>query len=181
MKKIPKIKKLILSGGGIKGIAIASALETLDDKIQLFSTVREIIGSSIGAYIAFFICIGVSLRKIRVIFENIRLDQFQEFDMKMFISKFGFDEGNKSGQAEIELTYNYGVEHYEHGGYYGHIALGVEDVYKTCENIKLHKGKVTREAGPVMGGNTLIAFVEDPDGYKIELIQLGTHSSEGNS
>ena len=95
MKKIPKIKKLILSGGGIKGIAIASALETLDDKIQLFSTVREIIGSSIGAYIAFFICIGVSLRKIRVIFENIRLDQFQEFDMKMFISKFGFDEGNK--------------------------------------------------------------------------------------
>ena len=75
--KIPKIKKLILSGGGIKGIAIASALETLDDKIQLFSTVREIIGSSIGAYIAFFICIGVSLRKIRVIFENIRLDQFQ--------------------------------------------------------------------------------------------------------
>ena len=95
MKKIPKIKKLILSGGGIKGIAIASALETLDNEIKLFSTVREIIGSSIGAYIAFFICIGVSLRKIRVIFENIRLDQFQEFDMKMFISKFGFDEGSK--------------------------------------------------------------------------------------
>jgi len=93
--KIPKIRKLILSGGGIKGIAIASALETLDDKIQLFSTVREIIGSSIGAYIAFFICIGVSLRKIRVVFENISLDQFQEFDMKMFISKFGFDEGSK--------------------------------------------------------------------------------------
>jgi predicted acylesterase/phospholipase RssA len=95
MKKIPKIKKLILSGGGIKGIAIASALETLDNEIKLFSTVKEIIGSSIGAYIAFFICIGVSLRKIRVIFENIRLDQFQEFDMKMFISKFGFDEGSK--------------------------------------------------------------------------------------
>ena len=93
--KIPKIKKLILSGGGIKGIAIASALETLDNEIQLFSSVKQIIGSSIGAYIAFFICIGVSLRKIRVIFENIRLDQFQEFDMKMFISKFGFDEGNK--------------------------------------------------------------------------------------
>jgi len=100
---------------------------------------------------------------------------------KYSLAFLGFDEGNKSGQAEIELTYNYGVEHYEHGGYYGHIALGVEDVYKTCENIKLHKGKVTREAGPVMGGNTLIAFVEDPDGYKIELIQLGTHSSEGNS
>jgi predicted acylesterase/phospholipase RssA len=95
MKKIPKIKKLILSGGGIKGIAIASALETLDNEIKLFSTVKEIIGSSIGAYIAFFICIGVSLRKIRIVFENIRLDQFQEFDMKMFISKFGFDEGSK--------------------------------------------------------------------------------------
>ncbi len=95
MKKIPKIKKIILSGGGIKGIAISSALETLDNEIQLFSSVKEIIGSSIGAYIAFFICIGVSLRKIRIIFKNIHLDQFQEFDMKMFISKYGFDEGNK--------------------------------------------------------------------------------------
>jgi predicted acylesterase/phospholipase RssA len=110
MKKIPKIKKLILSGGGIKGIAIASALETLDDKIQLFSTVREIIGSSIGAYIAFFICIGVSLRKIRVIFENIRLDQFQEFDMKMFISKFGFDEGNKMMNFVKAIIQTQGVD-----------------------------------------------------------------------
>ena len=94
-KKIPKIKTLILSGGGIKGIAITSALETLDIEINLFSNVKQIIGSSIGAYIAFFICIGVSLRKIRIIFENIRLDQFQEFDLKMFISKYGFDDGNK--------------------------------------------------------------------------------------
>jgi lactoylglutathione lyase len=100
---------------------------------------------------------------------------------KYSLAFLGFEEGNRSGQAEIELTYNYGVEHYEHGGYYGHIALGVVDVYKTCETIKLHGGKVTREAGPVMGGNTLIAFVEDPDGYKIELIQLGTHSSDNNS
>lgn len=95
IKKIPKIKTLILSGGGIKGIAITSALETLDTEINLFSNVKQIIGSSIGAYIAFFICIGVSLRKIRIIFENIRLDQFQEFDLKMFISKYGFDDGNK--------------------------------------------------------------------------------------
>ena len=94
-KKIPKIKTLILSGGGIKGIAITSALETLDTEINLFSNVKQIIGSSIGAYIAFFICIGVSLRKIRIIYENIRLDQFQEFDLKMFISKYGFDDGNK--------------------------------------------------------------------------------------
>ena len=108
--KIPKIKKLILSGGGIKGIAIASALETLDNEIQLFSSVKQIIGSSIGAYIAFFICIGVSLRKIRVIFENIRLDQFQEFDMKMFISKFGFDEGNKMMNFVKAIIQTQGVD-----------------------------------------------------------------------
>lgn len=108
--KIPKIKKLILSGGGIKGIAIASALETLDSEIQLFSSVKQIIGSSIGAYIAFFICIGVSLRKIRVIFENIRLDQFQEFDMKMFISKFGFDEGNKMMNFVKAIIQTQGVD-----------------------------------------------------------------------
>ena len=100
---------------------------------------------------------------------------------KYSLAFLGFEKGNQSGQAEIELTYNYGVDQYDHGGYYGHIALGVEDVYKTCETIKQHGGKVTREAGPVAGGNTLIAFVQDPDGYKIELIQLGTHGSDTNS
>ncbi|QIQ21782.1 lactoylglutathione lyase [Zophobihabitans entericus] len=71
----------------------------------------------------------------------------------------------------IELTYNWGVSEYEHGNAFGHIALGVEDVAVACENIKKAGGKVTREAGPVKGGTTIIAFVEDPDGYKIELIQ----------
>ena len=74
-------------------------------------------------------------------------------------------------QAEIELTYNWGVEQYEIGTAYGHIALGVKDAYADCARIKAAGGNVTREAGPVKGGNTVIAFVTDPDGYKIELIQ----------
>lgn len=74
-------------------------------------------------------------------------------------------------QCELELTYNWGVDSYDHGTAYGHIALGVEDVYAACAKIKAAGGNVTREAGPVKGGNTLIAFVTDPDGYKIELIQ----------
>jgi lactoylglutathione lyase len=86
-----------------------------------------------------------------------------------------YGTGNKENQAELELTYNYGVNQYDHGGFYGHIALGVEDVALTCQKIKEKGGKVTRDAGPVKGGNTIIAFVEDPNGYKIELIQLGTH------
>ena len=83
----------------------------------------------------------------------------------------GYEQGNISGQAEIELTYNHGVSNDEIGTAYGHIAIGVKDIYKTCEDIKVEGGNVTREAGPVKGGNTLIAFVQDPDGYKIELIQ----------
>ena len=74
-------------------------------------------------------------------------------------------------QAEIELTYNYGVDHYERGTAYGHIALGVHDARATCARIRAAGGNVARDAGPVAGGSTVIAFVEDPDGYKIELIE----------
>ncbi len=74
-------------------------------------------------------------------------------------------------QAELELTYNYGVDQYEMGGAYGHVALGVEDIYASCEQIRAKGGNITREPGPVKGGGTLIAFITDPDGYKIELIQ----------
>ncbi len=74
-------------------------------------------------------------------------------------------------QAELELTYNYGVAQYDMGGAYGHVALGVDDIYATCEQIRAKGGNITREPGPVKGGNTLIAFITDPDGYKIELIQ----------
>ena len=80
-------------------------------------------------------------------------------------------------QAEIELTYNYGVEKYELGTAYGHIALGVPDVYAACDAIRRNGGNVTREPGPVKGGSTVIAFVTDPDGYKIELIQRENESA----
>ncbi len=96
-------------------------------------------------------------------------------EQKYTLAFLAFGSGNQENQGELELTFNYGIEHYEHGGYFGHIALGVEDVALTCEKIKAQGGKVTREAGPVKGGNTIIAFVEDPDAYKIELIQMGTH------
>jgi lactoylglutathione lyase len=83
----------------------------------------------------------------------------------------GFGTGNAEGGAELELTYNYGVEKYEHGTAFGHLALGVPDVAAACERIRAAGGKVAREAGPVKGGSTVIAFIEDPDGYKIELIE----------
>ncbi|MEY3475124.1 MAG: hypothetical protein RL087_1582 [Pseudomonadota bacterium] len=79
--------------------------------------------------------------------------------------------GNNPEHAEIELTYNWGVDAYEIGTAFGHIALGVPDCYAAVEKIKAAGGNVTREAGPVKGGTTVIAFVTDPDGYKIELIQ----------
>ncbi|MEH2464977.1 lactoylglutathione lyase [Nostoc sp.] len=85
--------------------------------------------------------------------------------------------GDESDQAVIELTYNWGVEKYELGNAYGHIALGVDDIYATCEQIRNQAGKVVREPGPMKHGSIVIAFVEDPDGYKIELIQLGTQGS----
>ena len=80
---------------------------------------------------------------------------------------------DESEQAVIELTYNLGVDRYELGNAYGHIAIGVEDIYGTCDKIKTLGGKVTREPGPMKHGSTEIAFVEDPSGYKIELIQVG--------
>ena len=79
--------------------------------------------------------------------------------------------GTNPEHAELELTYNHGVESYELGSAYGHIAVAVPDAYAACERIRQSGGNVTREAGPVKGGSTVIAFVTDPDGYKIELIQ----------
>ena len=79
--------------------------------------------------------------------------------------------GANPDHAELELTYNYGVDKYDMGGAYGHIAIGVQNVYAVCETVKTQGGNVTREPGPVKGGSTVIAFVQDPDGYKIELIE----------
>jgi len=85
--------------------------------------------------------------------------------------------GDESDHTVIELTYNWGVDEYEMGNAFGHIALGVADIYKTCDEIKARGGKVTREPGPMKHGTTVIAFVEDPNGYKVELIEM---SSKGN-
>ncbi|EBK2114891.1 lactoylglutathione lyase [Salmonella enterica subsp. enterica serovar Kentucky] len=79
--------------------------------------------------------------------------------------------GPETEEAVIELTYNWGVESYDMGNAYGHIALSVDNAAEACERIRQNGGNVTREAGPVKGGSTIIAFVEDPDGYKIELIE----------
>lgn len=92
-------------------------------------------------------------------------------EQKYSLSFVGFGKGNADGQSEIELTYNHGVDSYDIGSAYGHIAIQVADAYDACKKIKAAGGNITREAGPVMGGDTIIAFVTDPDGYKIELIQ----------
>ena len=92
-------------------------------------------------------------------------------DGKYTLAFLGYGQGNAEGQGEIELTYNYGVDKYEQGNAFGHLAVGVPDVAAACEAVRAGGGRVTREAGPVKFGTTIIAFVEDPDGYKIELIQ----------
>jgi lactoylglutathione lyase len=92
-------------------------------------------------------------------------------EQKYSLAFVGFGKGNADGQSEIELTYNHGVDSYDIGSAYGHIAIQVADAYDACKKIKAAGGNITREAGPVMGGDTVIAFVTDPDGYKIELIQ----------
>ena len=85
--------------------------------------------------------------------------------------------GSNPDHAELELTYNHGVEKYDMGTAYGHIALGVPDAYAACDKIRAAGGQVTREAGPVKGGSTVIAFVTDPDGYKVELIERKENAS----
>jgi lactoylglutathione lyase len=90
-------------------------------------------------------------------------------EQKYSLAFVGFDAEERT--AVLELTYNYGVEHYDLGSAFGHIAISVPDVAKACERVRSSGGKVTREAGPVKGGTSVIAFVEDPDGYKIEFIE----------
>jgi lactoylglutathione lyase len=90
-------------------------------------------------------------------------------DQKYSLTFVGY--GTEESTAVLELTYNYGVERYDLGSAFGHIAIGVPDVKGACERVRKNGGRVTREAGPVKGGSTVIAFVEDPDGYKIEFIE----------
>jgi lactoylglutathione lyase len=90
-------------------------------------------------------------------------------EQKYSLAFVGYDSEERS--AVLELTYNYGVERYDLGSAFGHIALAVPDVAKACERVRKQGGKVTREPGPVKGGTSVIAFAEDPDGYKIEFIE----------
>jgi lactoylglutathione lyase len=90
-------------------------------------------------------------------------------EQKYSLAFVGYDTEDRA--SVLELTYNYGVERYDLGGGFGHVALEIPDVAKACEDVKRKGGRVTREAGPVKGGTTVIAFVEDPDGYKIEFIE----------
>jgi lactoylglutathione lyase len=90
-------------------------------------------------------------------------------EQKYSLAFVGYDAEESS--AVLELTYNYGVERYEPGSAFGHIAIEVDDARAACDRVRAKGGKVTREPGPVKGGTTTIAFVEDPDGYKIEFIE----------
>ncbi|VVD80556.1 Lactoylglutathione lyase [Pandoraea cepalis] len=103
------------------------------------------------------------------------LRQSENPEYKYTLAFVGY--GAESEHTVLELTYNWGVEKYEIGTAFGHLAIEVDDAYVACDTIRAAGGKVSREAGPVKGGTTVIAFVEDPDGYKIELIQK--HSAKG--
>jgi len=97
------------------------------------------------------------------------LRQSENTEYKYTLAFVGY--GNESENSVLELTYNWGVDKYDLGSAYGHIALEVDNAASACDRIREAGGKVSREAGPVKGGKTVIAFVEDPDGYKIELIE----------
>ena len=97
-------------------------------------------------------------------------------DGKFTLAFVGY--GPETEHAVVELTFNWGTGKYDLGNGFGHIALEVDDVYAACAEIKKRGGKVTREAGPMKHGSTVIAFVEDPDGYKIELVQRGTQGAK---
>ena len=97
------------------------------------------------------------------------LDRSENSEYRYTLVFVGYE--NQAGGTTIELTYNWDTKQYDLGNAFGHLALGADDIYATCDNIKALGGKVTREPGPVKGGSTHIAFITDPDGYQIELIQ----------
>jgi lactoylglutathione lyase len=116
--------------------------------------------------------VGDLERSLRFYTEVLGMRQLRRKDYpdgKFTLAFVGY--GEESETAVLELTYNWGVNKYEIGNGYGHVAIAVDDAYKACEEVKRRGGKVTREAGPMKHGTTVIAFVEDPDGYKIELIE----------
>jgi len=87
--------------------------------------------------------------------------------------------GSNPDHAELELTYNWGTDSYDMGTAYGHIAISTADIYSTCDQVRAAGGNISREPGPVKGGSTVIAFITDPDGYKVELIERADNASGG--
>lgn len=98
----------------------------------------------------------------------LRTSRNEEYRYTLAFVGYGPEESN----SVIELTHNWDTDHYDLGTAYGHIALGVEDIYGFCEQLRANGVTITREPGPVLGGSTVIAFIQDPDGYKIELIDM---------
>ena len=130
--------------------------------------------SSEGRFLHTMIRVGNLERSVDFYTRLLGMKELRRRDVpegKYTLAFLGYGDGNASGGGEIELTYNYGVEKYEQGNAFGHLAVGVPDVAAAAEAVRDGGGKVTREPGPVKFGTTMIAFVEDPDGYKIELIE----------
>jgi lactoylglutathione lyase len=128
--------------------------------------------SAKGRYLHTMLRVGDLDRSIKFYSDMFGMKELRRWDVPAgkFTNAFvGYEDEDKA--TVLEFTYNYGVEKYEIGTGYGHIAIGVPDVYATCEDLRKAGAKITREPGPVKHGTTVIAFVEDPDGYKIELVQ----------
>ena len=116
--------------------------------------------------------VGDLQRSIRFYTDIMGMELIKTMDFpegKFTLAYLGY-ESNPT-QAELELTYNYGVESYEMGNAYGHIALATDDIYGLCDRLRDAGVKITREPGPLKGTDIVLAFLEDPDGYKIELIE----------
>ena len=125
-----------------------------------------------GRFLHTMIRVGDLDRSVRFYTEVLGMKELRRRDVpegKYTLAFVGY--GDESANAVIELTYNYGVDRYELGTGFGHLAIGVPDIKAAVEKVRAAGGKVTREPGPVKFGTTVIAFVEDPDGYKIELIE----------
>ncbi len=130
--------------------------------------------SNAGSFLHTMIRVGNLERSVDFYTRLLGMKELRRRDVpegKYTLVFLGYGDGNASGGAEIELTYNYGVERYEQGNAFGHLAVAVPNVASAAEAVRDGGGKVTREPGPVKFGTTIIAFVEDPDGYKIELIE----------
>ena len=124
------------------------------------------------SYLHTMLRVGNLERSIRFYSENLGMKELRRADVpdgEYTLVFLGY--GDEQSNTVLELTYNYGVDHYEMGSAFGHLALGVSDIYATCEKLRAAGAKISREPGPVKFGTTVIAFIEDPDGYKIELIE----------